>query len=135
MADTTNMNAFELAMQLGTVLKNDERVIRMERAKAEFESNEEISALMTEYEIQQKALENVAEGGTFDPEAVQMIQDRLNEIYKQISEHPACVELSAAQDEANVLMEAINNTITFAITGQVPTSCSGNCSSCGGGCH
>lgn len=128
-------NVFELAMKLGMELKKDERLVRMQKAREAFENDAEMSTLMTEYDVQQKALENVATGGTFNPEMVQMIQDRIDALYKQINENPLCQELTAAQEDVNELMNAVNNTITFAITGQMPSSCSGNCSSCGGGCH
>ncbi|MBQ9162643.1 MAG: YlbF family regulator [Clostridia bacterium] len=136
MADNAKTpNVFELAMKLGLALKDDPRLVRMQKAREAFENDADMSTLMTEYEVQQKALENVATGGTFDPEMVQMIQDRIDVLYKQINENPMCQELTAAQEEVNELMNAVNNTITFAITGQMPTSCGGNCSSCGGGCH
>lgn len=128
-------NVFEFAMKLGMALKKDERLVRMQKAREAFENDAEMSTLMTEYDVQQKALENVATGGTFDPAMVQMIQDRIDVLYKQINENPLCQELTAAQEEVNELMNAVNNTITFAITGEIPTSCGGNCSSCGGGCH
>ena len=136
MSDTQKKaNVFELAMILGKALKEDERLVRMQKAREEFEKNEQLSTLMTEYEVQQKAMENVAGAGEFDPHMVQLIQDRIDVIYRQINEHPAYKELSDAQNDVNELMNAINNTITFAITGEIPSSCSHDCSSCGGGCH
>ena len=138
MSDTKRTaNVFELAMILGKALKEDERLVRMQNAREAYEGNEQLSTLMTEYEVQQKAMENVAGAvnGEFDPHMVQLIQDRIDAIYRQISEHPVYVELNDAQNDVNELMNAINNTITFAITGEIPTSCSHDCSSCGGGCH
>ena len=136
MADTQRKaNVFELAMILGKALKEDERLVRMQKAREAFEGNEQLSTLMTEYEVQQKAMENVAGGGEFDPHMVQLIQDRIDAIYRQINEHPIYKELNDAQNDVNELMNAINNTITFAITGEIPSSCSHDCSSCGGGCH
>ena len=35
----------------------------------------------------------------------------------------------------NDLMNAVNSTITFNITGELPSDCTHNCSTCGGGCH
>lgn len=136
MSDNTKNagNIFELAMTLGKVLKEDKRLVRMQKAREEFEKDEELATLMTEYEVQQKAMENVATGEDFDPHMVQMIQDRIDAIYADICKSPAYVELETAQNEVNELMNAVNNTISFAITGQMPTSCSHDCSSCGG-CH
>jgi hypothetical protein len=85
MDTTNNQNVFELAITLGKALKEDERLVRMQKAREEFEGNEQLSTLMTEYEVQQKAMENVAGGGEFDPHMVQLIQDRIDAIYRQVT--------------------------------------------------
>lgn len=127
-------NPFELAIVLGKALKKDPRLVRMEAARHAYEDNADIKTLMTEYEVQQKAMENIAGGDDFDPHMIEMIQDRIDDLYKQIVEHPVYVELNAAQEAVNDFMNAINNTIMFAITGEMPSSCTHDCSTCGG-CH
>ena len=128
-------NVFELAIVLGKALKEDPRLVRMQQARLAYEQNEEVTTLMAEYEVQQKAMENITTGDNFQPEMIQLIQDRIDELYDQIMKHPVFVELNDAQTAVNELMNAVNNTIMFAITGEMPTSCSHDCSSCGGGCH
>lgn len=128
-------NVFELAIVLGKALKEDPRLVRMETARKAYESNDELTTLMAEYEVQQKAMENVTTGEDFDPHMIQLIQDRINKIYEDITVHPVFVELNEAQAAVNDLMNAINNTIMFAITGEMPSSCTHDCSTCGGGCH
>jgi len=128
-------NVFELAIILGKALKNDPRLVRMEQARKAYEESEELTTLMAEYEVQQKAMENVTTGADFDPHMIQLIQDRINQLYEEITIHPVFAELNAAQEAVNELMNAVNNTIMFAITGEMPTSCTHDCSTCGGGCH
>lgn len=128
-------NVFELAIILGKALKEDPRLVRMEQARKAYEESEELTTLMAEYEVQQRAMENVTTGENFDPHMIQLIQDRINQLYEQITVHPIFVELNDAQEAVNELMNAVNNTIMFAITGEMPTSCSHDCSTCGGGCH
>ena len=65
---------------------------------------------------------------------IDAIQARIDELYKIIMEHPVFIQLNEVQAEVNELMNAVNSTITFHITGEKP-SCSGSCSTCGGGCH
>ncbi len=129
-----NKSVFELAVALGKALKNDPALVRMDAARAAYEADAAINQLMMEYEVQQKAMQNVAAGETFEPEMLDMIQDRINVLYEQIMAHPVYVELNAAQEEVNQLMNAVNNTITFAITGEMPSNCTHDCSTCGG-CH
>lgn len=127
-------NPFELAIVLGKALKEDPRLVRMEAARRAYEENAEVKTLVTEYEVQQKAMENIASEANFDPHMLEMIQDRVDALYRQITEHPTYVELNAAQGAVNDFMNAINNTIMFAITGEMPSNCTHDCSTCGG-CH
>ncbi len=134
MENNTNNNVFELAVLLGKALKNDPRMVRMDTARKAYEEDASISTLMMEYEVQQKAMQNIAADENFEPEMMEMIQNRINVLYEQIMNHPTYVELNAAQEEVNELMNAVNNTITFTITGEMPSNCTHDCSTCGG-CH
>ncbi len=127
-------NVFELAVTLGKALKADDRLVRMENARKAYEEDRTITKLMAEYEVQQKAMQNIATGENFEPQMMEMIQDRINVLYDQIMNHPVYVELNAAQEAVNELMNAVNSTITFAITGEMPSNCTHDCSTCGG-CH
>lgn len=126
------MSIYSLASELGQAIKADERMIRMDRAKAAYEADEEISRLLIEYGIQQQALTEMGDGEHIDTDVLARIQDRIDEIYAQITSNPLFIELDEAQNDINELMETVNNTIMFNITGQ--TQCTHDCSSCGG-CH
>ena len=128
------MEIFELAAQLGKTLKQDARLVRMANAKEAYENDGELRTLMREYQVQQIALEKTAGQKDVEARFLEMIQDRINQLYDQIVAHPVYVELEAAQEEVNALMTAVNNTITFEITGEMPSSCTHDCSTCGGGC-
>ena len=128
------MEIFALAAQLGQELKKDERLVRMANAKQAYETDGELRTLMREYQVQQIALEKTAGQKDVEARFLEMIQDRINLLYEQIVAHPVYVELEAAQEEVNALMNAVNNTITFEITGEMPSSCTHDCSTCGGGC-
>ena len=126
------MSIYALAAQLGQAIKEDERMIRMEKAKAAYESSEKIGNLMMEYGIQQEALTSMGDSEEIDTDALTRIQDRIDEIYAEITTDPIFRELDEAQTAVNELMETVNNTIMFNATGKTP--CSHDCSSCSG-CH
>ena len=128
------MNIFELAAQLGEALKNDVRLKRLEAAKTAYESDPELQKALVEYGVQQQALQVEITRQERDTVFIDTIQARIDELYKQIMEHPAFVELNEAQADVNVLMNEVNATITYHITGEKPSSCTHDCSSCGG-CH
>ena len=103
------MEIFELAAELGRKLKDDKRLIALEEAKKAYESDR-------------------------DMQMIEAIQRRTDELYTLISEHPVFAELNRTQSEVNELMNAVNQTIMTQITGEEPSGCTHNCSTCGG-CH
>lgn len=128
------MGIFELAAELGKALKADERLVKLDEAKKAYEADVELKKFMIEYEVQQKALQTEITREERDTMLIDAIQARIDELYKIIMEHPVFIQLNEVQAEVNELMNAVNSTITFHITGEKP-SCSGSCSTCGGGCH
>ena len=129
-----NKTIFELAAELGRTLKDDARIIALNAARDAFEADENVKTLMTEYEVQQNAIHEEAMKEDRSEDVLNAIQDRIEAIYNQITESESYKALESAQNEVNALMEAVNNTITFNITGEEPSSCTHNCSTCGG-CH
>ena len=128
------MEIFELAAELGKALKNDDRMIRLEKAKNAYESDPELQKMMVEYEVQQRALQGEVTREEKDTLFIDTIQKRIDTLYHSIMEHPVFVELNEAQAEVNELMNAVNNTISYEITGETPNACTHNCSTCGGAC-
>lgn len=126
------MSIYELAAELGKAIREDDRMVRMERAKAAYEGSEQIGNLLMEYGIQQQALTTMGDGDDIDTDALGRIQDRIDEIYAQITSDPLFKELDEAQAVVNELMETVNNTIMYNATGKTP--CTHDCSTCGG-CH
>ena len=128
------MEIFELASALGKKLKEDQRLIDLEKAKNAYQAEPSLQKHMIEYEVQQRALQTEAARPEHDLHLIEAIQHRIDELYKQITEHPAYRELERAQNEVNELMNSVNNTIMTQITGEEPSSCTHNCSTCSG-CH
>jgi cell fate (sporulation/competence/biofilm development) regulator YlbF (YheA/YmcA/DUF963 family) len=128
------MGIFEIAEMLGKTLKEDERLVRLAKAKEAYEKDEALSGILIEFEVQQKAMENEMVKPERDEELLRMIRARIEALYKEIAENRVFIELNEAQTEVNELMNSVNNTIMFNITGELPSSCTHDCSTCGG-CH
>ncbi|MBE6554854.1 MAG: YlbF family regulator [Ruminococcaceae bacterium] len=128
------MGIFELAAELGKTLKNDARLVRLEAARVAYEADADVAKLTMEYELQQRAIQEEAMKEERDQAIIDRIKERLDALYEQIVATPVYTELEAAQNEVNDLMTQVNNTITFHITGEEPSSCTHNCATCGG-CH
>ncbi len=128
------MEIFELAKALGDKLKEDARLVALENAKNAYEESAEVKKLMVEYDVQQKAMQRAVAQPEHDMQMIESIQKRIDTLYQEIVEHPVFVELNRAQEEVNALMNAVNQTIMTQITGEEPSGCTHNCSTCGG-CH
>ena len=129
------MEIFELAAELGKALKEDVRMKKLDEAKKAYEADPDLQKMMVEYEVQQRALQVEITREERDTLFIETIQKRIDTLYNDIMNHPVFVQLNEAQSDVNELMNAVNNTITFNITGEMPSSCTHDCSTCGGGCH
>ena len=129
-----NKEIMELAAELGKKLRDDERLKKLEEAKNEYTSDVELQKKLLEYEVQQKAMQGEITKDEKDTVFIEIIQNRIDQLYREITENPAFLKLNEVQAEVNELMNAVNATITANITGETPSSCTHNCSTCGG-CH
>lgn len=128
------MDIFEMATALGDALKQDEKLVALETARKNYMEDRQLQALVIEYEVQQTAMQKEASRGEdYDTHLIDMIQNRINELYEAITKNETYLALEKAQDEVNALMNKINGIITARITGQEPC-CTHNCATCGG-CH
>ncbi len=129
------MEIFDLAKKLGQVLKEDQRLVALEAAKQAYESDEALQKSMIEYDVQQKAMQREVAKPDRDLHFIEVIQNRIDKLYTEITENPVFAELNRAQEAVNLLMNQVNQAIMFEITGEEPSSgCTHDCSTCGG-CH
>ena len=129
------MEIFELAEKLGQVPKEDARLVALEEAKRAYEADTKLQKCMMEYEVQQQAMQREAGKADHDLHFLEVIQNRIDTLYQAIIENPTFVALNEAQNAVNGLMNEVNQTIMFQITGEKPSSgCTHDCSTCGG-CH
>ena len=128
------MEIMEIAALLGKTLKGDARLVRLEKAKNAYTSDAELQKKLLEYEVQQTALQGEITKPERDTAFIDIIQNRIDQLYKEITENPVFIQLNEVQAEVNELMNAVNATITANITGEQPSACTHNCSTCGG-CH
>ena len=128
------MDIFEMAAALGDALKQDEKLVALEAARKNYMEDRQLQALVVEYEVQQTAMQKEASRGEdYDTHLIDMIQNRINELYEAITKNETYLALERAQEKVNALMNKINGIITTHITGQEP-GCTHNCATCGG-CH
>ena len=125
----------ELAHMLGMDIAKSDEIARLEKAKAAFDQDAELQALMSEYETERKLLgeEFTKTTDAIDEKAVANLKARIEELTGIISKNPIYVAFAEAQQGMNRLMADVNAEIKFCITGE-RDNCTHDCSTCSG-CH
>ena len=123
----------ELAHLLGEEIARSEEMKRLEATKAEFDNDAALQEKMREYETERILL---AQEFSKDPDqadavAISNLKARLEELARVINQSEIYTAFANAQKDVNELMNSVNAEIKFCITGERPTSCTHDCSTCG----
>ncbi|MBR2987041.1 MAG: YlbF family regulator [Clostridia bacterium] len=128
------MEIKEMATMLGMRMKQENEAQRFLNAREAFNGSVELRTAFSEYNVQRMLLEQEANKEEIDNELVKRIDARVDELFEIITHHPIYVELEEAQNALNEALKTVMDTITAAITGEEPSGCTHDCSTCGG-CH
>ena len=126
----------ELAKLLGDEIAKSDEIQALELAKENFQKDSELQEKMSRYEAERKLLgeEFSKPSEEIDRELVDKLRAGIEELTREISASMNYIAFSEAQRAMNNLMAAVNAEIKFAITGERPSECTHDCSTCGG-CH
>ena len=126
----------ELAHALGEEIAKSDEIKNLEAAKEAFQSDAPLQAKMSEYETDRLLLgqEFAKETSEADERAIADLRARIEELTAEISANEQYKAFAAAQEAMNALMAEVNAEIKFCITGERPSSCTHDCSTCSG-CH
>ncbi len=136
------MDIIQMTRELGKAIQADDRYIAYNLAKQANDEDEQLQNLIGEFNM--KRMELTMEMGKEDKseEKIAVLNETTRNLYKRIMEDPKMMIYNAAKEGMDSLLSQINHIITMAANGEDPEtcgtgeiSCSGNCSSCGGGCH
>ena len=127
----------ELAHALGEEIAKSEEIKNLEAAKKVFDSDSELQGKMSEYETERVLLgqEFSKEKDEADAKAIANLKARLEELSRIINTNKLYQDFANAQKAMNELMNSVNAEIKFCITGERPSSCTHDCSTCGGCAH
>ena len=125
----------ELAHALGEEIAKSDEIKNLEAAKKNFETDEELQGKMREYEADRMLLgQEFAKDDAADKSVIESLKSRLEELSREITVNANYLVFSNAQKDMNALMDSVNAEIKFCITGERPTECTHDCSTCSG-CH
>lgn len=126
----------ELAKNLGEGIKTHPVLLAYDEAKAAFDADAELAAQMAEYNVQRTCLteEFSKDLEMQEKEIIDRLRARMDELAAAINQNEKYARFAEAQKAVNDLMQSINEEITFHAFGVRPSSCTHDCSTCGG-CH
>ena len=124
----------ELAHALGEEIAKSDEIKALEAAKDAYEKDADLQGLMSEYEADRQLLGREFSKNTeeVDEKMVADLRARIEELTHEICANPVYITFANAQKAMNDLMTSVNNEIKFCITGERPSECTHDCSTCGG---
>ena len=124
----------ELAHMLGLEIAASSEMKKLAEAKDAFESNAELQNKMSEYETDRVLLTQEYSKEAADEKLIADLHARIDELAAEITSDSLYLAFTQAQAEVNALMNEVNEEIKFCITGERPSDCTHDCSTCKG-CH
>lgn len=129
----------KITRELGEAIQRDERYIRYSLARENNEADSELQALVGEFNLLRMQLNDEIHKEPKNDEKIKELNAALGQSYEKCMANPSMQAFSAAKEEFDALINQVNGLIGMFIEGAdpqtcEPSSCSGNCSSCGG-CH
>lgn len=135
------MDIIELARTLGKAIQEDERYISTQVALQQSDADEELQAMIGDFNLKRMAINNEAQKEDRSEELLRQYNEELREIYGNIMQNPHMNAYNTAKNELDALIQRITTIITMSADGQDPDSCdcdscgcTGSCATCGG-CH
>lgn len=133
------MDIIANARDLGKLIQQDARFIRLQEAAATNEADEALQKSIEEFNNMRVALNAEVNSPERDQEKISSLNTAFHALYDDIMQTPAMINYNEAKTEATELMNFIYQIITGSFNGFDPDTieyqeagCSGSCDSCGG---
>lgn len=134
------MDMIELARDFGRELQKDERYLAFNAARVASDEDEELQALIGEFNLKRMAINNEAQKEEQDEEKVRALNEELRAAYNRIMANENMVRYNETKQELDLLVQRLLTIISMCAEGEDPAtadynpSCTHDCSTCGG-CH
>lgn len=124
----------ELAHSLGEEIAKSDEIKTLQNAKDAYDRDSALQAKMSEYEAERQLLGQEFSKNTedVDQKVVADLRARIEELTREICANEVYIAFANAQKAMNDLMASVNDEIKFCITGERPSACTHDCSTCGG---
>ena len=135
------MDIIDMARELGKLIQQDERYLKVQIARQQSDEDEELQNLIGELNLKRLASETETGKEDCNTEKLQEINSDIRRLYGEIMKNEHLASYNSAKTEFDNMVKRVLSIITKSADGEDPmtadysnATCSGNCSSCGG-CH
>ena len=134
------MDIIELTRQLGAAIQKEEAYINFHKAKETNDSDDELNALIDKIQLIHMSYQHEASKDDANEDKLTAYDKEFTEAYQQVMANSNMKAFEQAKSELDAMMKQITGILTLCAHGEDPAtceyqpSCSGNCSSCSGGC-
>ena len=137
------MDVIAKARELGALLQQDERYVKLMEAQKANEEDTALNELIARIQLVQMSFQHEATKEDKNEQKLEAYDKEFGEIYTQIMANPNMQAYEAARKDIDDLMQYINAIFALCLQGEDPATCAppkhdhecgGECSSCGG-CH
>lgn len=108
----------KLAAEIGRGVRDSEIMKNYLKTETDYGRDAELQAAITEYSVQQKALEGANSGSFTDPAVSEAITKRMNELYGYISRSANFEAFNAARNALGNLLDEINRAMMAEVSGE-----------------
>ncbi|MBR4979665.1 MAG: YlbF family regulator [Clostridia bacterium] len=141
MFETSN-EIIKIARQLGDALKESDEYKKFCETRDAMKQNSDLKAKLDEFKIQKSVFDIEKEKEDADEHVLDVISSRMEALYNEISDIPEMKAYNEAEENLNMLMTAVNMTISSYIgaeeyttepekaSGNAPDNCVHDCSKC-----
>lgn len=129
------MAIIEKARELGMMLAQSKEFTRMKNAELAQQADSDAQLLLAKYNTTREEIMQKAQKENITPEEMQQIRNEMEQEYATLQGNANIVEYIEAMSEFNDLMQGVNGAISDFISPESGSCDSGDCGSCGGGCH
>ncbi|MBQ7096200.1 MAG: YlbF family regulator [Clostridia bacterium] len=124
----------EKTKELGALIQKSEQVQKFNDSKAAYDNDEEIQRLIKEFNLHKMSMMTLTQGENPDQERISEVEERIKGVYEKIMQNEKMQDFQAASKAVQELLNQVNGVIGYYVTGEEPTDCTHDCSTCGG-CH
>ena len=133
------MDIIELSRELGRKIQQEESYIALQEANKAVEADENLQALIGEFNLFKLQLNEKLTATDRDEEAIKEINTKMRTLYADIMVNPAMVKLNESKVAFDTVINRVLAIVSNSANGEDPNTtdyhaCTGSCSTCGG-CH